>query len=121
MTVVPFLRHRAAGLALAAALAVGAATGCSTELPAEKSAPPASGQSVVGFLEEADENGLVLRMPDGSTRTFAVAEQDVDALDLEHLESHAGFDDVGFRVYYRSEGGADYAVGAEETDPPATS
>lgn len=119
MTVVPFLRHRAARLALAAVLAGGAATGCSTELPAEKSAPPASAPSVVGFLEEADENGLVLRMPDGSTRTFAAAEEDVEALD--HLESHAGFDDVGSRVYYRSEGGSDYAVGAEETDPPATS
>jgi hypothetical protein len=113
-----YLTRRIASVALAATLATTALTGCGGDLPGERTETSAE-KSVVGLMENADENGVVLRTPDGTRRTFKVRDEDAKALDLKHLDSHAGFTDVGFRVYYRSEGGVDYAVAAEETKPPA--
>lgn len=92
------------------------ACGDSQELP-EIQTPQAQeqfdGESVVGFMVEANSEKVSLQMPDGSFRTFAVREEDAPQIGIGHLASH-----IGFEVFYESEGDTDYIVGAQEVAPP---
>jgi hypothetical protein len=76
------------------------------------------GDTIVGLLKSADNQQVVLNMPDGSTRTFLVRPQDAPRLGIDHLASHAGLTDIGFEVAYETVDGKDYILGAQETAPP---
>lgn len=78
------------------------------------------GESVVGYMTSADREQVVLTMPDGSRRTFDVRPEDVDRVGIGHLASHVGFTDIGFQVFYETEDGTDYILGAREVAPPST-
>lgn len=97
-------------------------TGCAgEELPdvdtgQEQTTPDAD--SVVGYMTSADQQEVVLTMPDGSERTFEVRPEDVNRVGIGHLASHVGFTDIGFEVFYETEDGTDYILGAQEVAPP---
>jgi hypothetical protein len=98
-------------------------TGCSAgeeSLPDINTAQEriADAESVVGYMTSADDEQVVLTMPDGSKRTFAVREEDANRIGVDHLASHAGFTSIGFEVFYETEDGTDYILGAQETNPP---
>lgn len=86
-----------------------------TLTPSQPAAPDLP--SVDGFLLSATETEVVVRSQDGE-RTFPVKPEDRPKLGLEHLGSHAGLTDVGFRVYYRDEGGRRFIKYATEIPPP---
>jgi hypothetical protein len=69
--------------------------------------------TVEGRAVSGNSTQIVLRTADGE-RTFGIAPEDVQAVDPTHFVSHVGVPTLGFRIYYRSEGGVDYAVSAEE-------
>lgn len=71
-----------------------------------------------GYLVAASETEVVLRTAGGEEAVFLVKPEDLPKLGIEHLSSHAGLTDVGFRVYYASEGGARYVKSASEIPPP---
>ena len=75
--------------------------------------------SADGFLRSASETRVVLATADGKRDAFDVNPEDVPKLGIEHLQSHAGLTDVGFRVYYEEEGGRRYIKYAHEIPPPA--
>lgn len=113
------------GTTLAAAALSGVLlTGCSSDdekLPdvnTQGTQQPA-GPSVIGFMDNVTATQVTLKMPDGTSRKFAVRPEDTAKLGLSHLASHRGFTDIGFQVFYETEGGTDYIVGASETAPPA--
>jgi hypothetical protein len=118
------------GLA-AAVLAAALLSGCGSDgsddaaAPAQATGPaagPATSQPatavVVGLLESADNNQVVITLPDGTSRTFLVRAEDAPRLGIRHLASHAGLTDIGFRITYVTVDGKEYVVAAEETDPP---
>jgi hypothetical protein len=72
-------------------------------------------QQVVGRGVSADDTALVLRTADGE-KTFQIRAEDLQAVDPEHFNSHVGVDSLGYRIYFISEGGVDYAVSVEEVD-----
>jgi len=104
-------------LAITSALVWGfAVAGCSA--PAEEPEPvaveaPSSLQQVDGRAVSASETELVLRTAD-TEYTFAIKSEDVEAVDPAHITSHIGVETLGFRVFYRNEGGVDYVVSVEE-------
>jgi hypothetical protein len=117
-----------AALLLAALL-----TGCSddttttsTKTPATSSTTPAAApatstaanSSIVGLLVSADQNQVVINLPDGNARTFLVRPEDAPRLGIRHLASHAGLTDIGFEITYVTVDGKDYVVAAQETAPP---
>lgn len=110
--------------AVAAALSVLlllTACGGSEELP-DVEIPQAQqefdGESVVGFMADANAEEVTLQLPDGSFRSFAVRSEDRERVGIEHLASHVGFTDIGFEVFYEDEGDTDYVVAAQEVAPP---
>ena len=88
-----------------------------TLTPAQQAAPDLP--SVDGFLVSASETEVVLETPDGAEQRFPVKAEDVPRIGIEHLGSHAGVTDVGFRVYYQDEGGQRYVKLSTEIPPPA--
>lgn len=102
-------------------------TGCNSPADtAPGSAPAASASAGTGAvagangLQQVDGRGvsasdteLVLRTAEGE-RTFQIKEEDLQAIDPAHYNSHVGVPSLGFRVYYRTEGGVDRVVSVEE-------
>lgn len=81
--------------------------------------PDFSGKpNVVGLMVGVTTEEVTIKMPDGSDRVFKIRPEDAQGLGLGHLASHAGFTDVGFRVFYETDAGVDYILGAFETAPP---
>lgn len=78
----------------------------------------ASKPNVVGLMVSTTEEAVTIKMPDGTNRVFKVRPEDAPSLGLGHLASHAGLTDIGFKVFYETEGDVDYVVGAFETAPP---
>jgi hypothetical protein len=119
---------------LAALLFAALLTGCgddttttSTSSPATATALPASAaatvstpanSSIVGLLVSADQEQVVINLPDGNARTFLVRPEDAPRLGIRHLASHAGLTDIGFEITYVTVDGKDYVVAAQETAPP---
>jgi O-acetyl-ADP-ribose deacetylase (regulator of RNase III) len=106
-------------------------TGCSDDTPATSTpttgtapsaaapaATAAATSSIVGLLVSADENQVVINLPDGNARTFGVRPEDAPRLGIRHLASHAGLTDIGFEITYVTVDGKDYVVAAQETAPP---
>ena len=71
-----------------------------------------------GYLISVSETELVLRTAEGEQR-YASAEEDLPALGIEHLASHAGINTLGFRVYYEHRGDRRLAKQALEIPPPS--
>ena len=88
-----------------------------TTLTPEQTQAP-SLPSVDGYLISASTEEVVLRTGDGK-QTFTIAEQDLPALGIEHLASHAGINTLGFRVYYEQQGDRRFVKRADEIPPPA--
>ena len=74
--------------------------------------------SVDGYLLYATNEKVVLLTADGE-QTFAVSDQDAPELGIEHLQSHAGIDTLGFRVYYEQQGTRRFVKQAAEIPPPS--
>ncbi|WP_461188459.1 hypothetical protein [Arthrobacter sp. Z4-13] len=72
-------------------------------------------QQVDGRGVSASDTELVLRTAEGE-RTFQIKEEDLEAIDPKHFNSHVGVPSLGFRVYYRTEGGVDRVVSVEEIE-----
>ncbi|WP_104044493.1 hypothetical protein [Arthrobacter sp. ZGTC412] len=72
-------------------------------------------QQVDGRGVSASDTELVLRTAQGE-RTFQIKEEDLQAIDPAHYNSHVGVPSLGFRVYYRTEGGVDRVVSVEEIE-----
>jgi len=87
-------------------------------VPEETAAPTQDYKTADGFLMSADQRGVVLQLPNGSRMVFDVREIDAATLGLEHLQSHAGYTDIGFRVYYEEKRERRFIVYAEEIPPP---
>lgn len=100
-----------AALILSATLLV-ACGGGSDEQPAA-AAPSGDLQEIEGRAVSADPGEIVLRTAEGE-RTFIVREEDRAAVDPDHFASHAGVATLGFRVFYATDAGSDYAVSVEE-------
>ena len=75
-------------------------------------------ESIDGYLISASETAVVLHTADGE-QTFAVAQEDVPQLGIGHLQSHAGIQTLGFRVFYAEEDGQRFVKAAQEIAPPA--
>ena len=119
--------HTALGTGLLATglLLTGCSAGEDQALPdvntSQAQNPLAGAESVVGFMTSADQEEVVLTMPDGRERTFEVRPEDVQQIGIGHLASHVGFTDIGFQVFYETEDGTDYILGAREVAPPRPS
>lgn len=74
--------------------------------------------SIDGYLISASTDGVVMLTAEGE-QTLLVDEQDVPALGLEHMQSHAGINTLGFRVFYEQRGNRRFAKQAREIPPPA--
>lgn len=111
-------RATGAGLLAAAVLLTGCAGEQLPDIDTGQAQAELTGPSVVGFMEAANVREVVLVMPDGSQRVFVVREQDVNRIGIGHLASHVGFTDIGFEVFYDTEDGTHYIVGAQEVAPP---
>ena len=70
-----------------------------------------------GFLIAADEQKVTLRTQEGE-EIFEILPEDLEAVGVPHLASHAGLTDIGFRVYYEDRDGKKYIKGSEEIAPP---
>ena len=70
---------------------------------------------VEGRAVSASNSELLLRTADGEM-TFSIREEDVRAIDPEHIQSHAGIESIGFKVFYRTIDGVNYVVSVEEID-----
>ena len=88
-------------------------------VPEETAVPYEGYESVDGFLETAHRGGVVLVRPDAERIIFRVREENLPTIGIEHLASHAGYRDIGFRVYYEQKGKRRFIIGAEEVPPPA--
>lgn len=87
----------------------------------EQTAVPYEGyESVDGFLETAHLGAVVLVRPDGERIVFRVREENLPTIGIEHLASHAGVTDIGFRVYFEQKGKRRFIIGAEEIAPPTS-
>ena len=98
----------------------GCATGSVTPEPTadqsqEETSEASSLTEVLGRALSANETELVLRTESGEM-TFSIREEDVRAIDPEHIQSHAGIESIGFKVFYRNIDGIDYVVSVEEID-----
>ena len=112
----------------AGSLAVLALAGCGGDsesasdpevvVPQQTAVPYEGYESTVGFLESADIERVVLRSPEGEKIVFRVRQENLATIGIEHLASHAGYTDLGFKVYYEQQGKRRYIVGAEEIPPP---
>lgn len=94
------------------------AGGAATATPEATAA--ATGQEIQqqdGFLVAADEQKVTLRTQEGE-QVFAIQPEDLEAVGVPHLASHAGLTDIGFRVYYEERDGKKYIKGSEEIAPP---
>ena len=116
-------RLLAAGLIAFALAACGgdeASSGSDPEVivPEETAVPYEGYESVDGFLETAHLGGVVLVRPNGQRIVFRVRQRDLQTIGIEHLASHAGVTDIGFRVYYEQKGKRRFIIGAEEIPPP---
>lgn len=89
--------------------------GCAqTEEAEPASSETSSGlQQVEGRAVSASDTELVLRTAD-SEYTFSIKPEDLAAVDPGHINSHIGVETLGFRVFYRNEGGVDYVVSVQE-------
>jgi hypothetical protein len=88
-------------------------------VPQEEVSEPFEGyKRADGFLESANQKRVVLSMPDGERRVFRVDPVILPNLGLEHLQSHAGLRDIGFRVFYERRGEREFIVGSMEIPPP---
>lgn len=74
--------------------------------------------SVDGYLVSATAEGVLLKTRDGD-QTFAVAEQDLATIGIEHMQSHAGIQTLGFRVFYEERDGQRFIKQAMEIPPPS--
>ena len=102
-----------------------ALSGCATTQEAEPAPTPEQTQTeqeapsalveIQGRAISATDEQLVLRTADGEM-TFAIREEDVRAIDPKHIQSHAGIESIGFKVFYRNIEGVDYVVSVEEID-----
>lgn len=105
--------------AVAAAVLIGGGavllSSCGAEgpSPAASSASASGLASVDGRAEKVNSKELVLRTANG-TKTFKIRPEDEAAVGPEHVESHMGIATIGFKVYYVTENGVDYAVSVEE-------
>jgi hypothetical protein len=121
MTIPHAARLLAVGLL---ALALAACGGNSSEadppviVPEETAVPYEGYESVDGFLESARYSGVVLVLPNGTREVFRVRRENLQTIGLEHLASHAGVRDIGFRVYFEQKGKRKFIIGAEEIPPP---
>ena len=106
--------RRVVGASAALAAGVLILTGCGGSSPAASPSASASGITQLdGRAVSVDSKELVMRTADGE-RTFAIKPEDESAVGPEHIQSHMGIDTLGFRVYYVSKDGKDYAVSVEE-------
>ena len=81
----------------------------------EETSEASSLTEVLGRAVSASDTELILRTESGEM-TFAIREEDVRAIDPEHIQSHAGIESIGFKVFYRNIDGVDYVVSVEEID-----
>ncbi|NQU37826.1 MAG: hypothetical protein HQ526_09575 [Actinobacteria bacterium] len=90
-------------------------SGCGAEgaSPAASSASASGLASVDGRAEKVNSKEIVLRTVNG-TQTFKIRPEDEAGVGPEHVESHMGIPSIGFKVYYVTDNGVDYAVSAEE-------
>lgn len=89
--------------------------GGTTTAAAEGSAAASAMKQMDGRGVSATEEELVLSTPGGEW-TFKIRPEDVAAVDPEHVNSHASVPEIGFRVFYITLDGVDYAVSVEEID-----
>ncbi|MGH2946011.1 MAG: hypothetical protein ACRDPC_07095 [Solirubrobacteraceae bacterium] len=73
-----------------------------------------------GFLESASPKRVVLSTPAGEEMVFRVDPVVLPNLGIEHLASHAGLRDIGFRIYYERSGERNFIVGLPEIPPPTS-
>ena len=102
-----------------------ALSGCTSSQEVESAPTPEQTQTeqeapselveIQGRAISATNEQLVLRTADGDM-TFAIREEDVRAIDPKHIQSHAGIESIGFKVFYRNIEGVDYVVSVEEID-----
>jgi hypothetical protein len=109
------LARRSSLLASVAVFSSLVITGCAqTEVAEPTSSGVSSGlQQVEGRAVSASDTELVLRTAD-SEYTFSIKPEDLAAIDPAHINSHIGVETLGFRVFYRNEGGVDYVVSVQE-------
>ena len=88
-----------------------------SETPAATATAEQTIQQQDGFLLGADEQKVVLRTQEGE-QVFQILPEDLEAVGVPHLASHAGLTDIGFRVYYEERDGTKYIKGSEEIAPP---
>jgi hypothetical protein len=75
--------------------------------------PLAAFSATEGVVLKADKNSIELRMPDGSSLSFAVSPQDAAKMDVKHLGEHA-VNGSPVRVFFESKDGTKYAKGYED-------
>lgn len=93
----------------------GSGGGDSSTAAAEGAGAAATMKQMDGRGVSASDQELVLSTPGGEW-TFKIRPEDVAAIDPEHVNSHIGVPDVGFRVFYITQDGVDYAVSVEHID-----
>lgn len=115
-------RRRLAALVASSALIVPILAGCGGGDSASTTATAALEGAATSALLTMDGRGvsasneeIVLRTPGGEW-TFKVRPEDVVAVDPDHFNSHIGVDTIGYRIFYVTENGVDYAVSVEEID-----
>jgi hypothetical protein len=94
-------------------------TPAESKTTATTTADESGSQSVSSTIAQpvsATDTELVMKMPDGSERTFQVKPEDLQSVDPNHVASHVNVPEIAFRVYYETEGDVKYAVAAEEVD-----
>jgi hypothetical protein len=104
-------------LAVGSLAVIGTLSGCAlSDAPAgDETSQSSSLASVDGRGVSASETELVIRTADGE-RVFQVKPEDVGAVDPDHFNSHVGVATLAYRIYFREEGGVEYAVSVEEID-----
>jgi len=116
-----FHRFRKSLLLLAALTMVLGLAACggsgddATTASVEGSAASATMKQMDGRGVSATDEELILSTPGGEW-TFKIRPEDVAAVDPEHINSHVGVPDIGFRVFYITQDGVDYVVSVEHID-----
>lgn len=70
-----------------------------------------------GFIVSASDDRIVIETAKGDRRSFGVRPEDLPNVGVPYLAAHQGDELSGFLIYYDSQGGTDYAMGAVETGP----
>ena len=83
--------------------------------PAAANAGAEAMKQLDGRGVSATDEELILSTPGGEW-TFKIRPEDVAAIDPAHVNSHAAVPEIGFRVFYVTQDGVDYAVSVEEID-----